>query len=154
MSEKTGTKIKITMVNCSTAMMPMKAHESDAAFDVKSRVDTIIEPGKTSIVPLGFKIELPIEENYIWEAQIRPRSGLAAKNGIMVKNSPGTIDASYRGEVGCIVYNVSEEPFKITAGDRIAQMVITNIPKSTLEVTDSLSETVRGDGGFGSTGVK
>ena len=105
---------------------------------------------RSTLVPTGVFIELPV--NY--EAQVRPRSGLALKHNISLTNSPGTIDAGYRGEVGVIMFNHGPEEFAIKRGDRIAQMVIAELPAVELEVTDVLSETDRGEGGFGSTGRK
>ena len=124
--------------------------------------DTVIlEPRKQQIVPTGIFIQLPktvIEihsgEGYGYEAQIRPRSGLAAKYGITVVNSPGTIDSDYRGEIKVILMNLTDEPFTINHGDRIAQMVITRHEKVSLYEAGTLDETERGTGGFMSTGLK
>ena len=109
----------------------------------------VIEPHKWALVPTGIAIALP--EGY--EAQVRPRSGLAAKKGITVLNAPGTVDSDYRGEVKVILINHSDEPFTIKDGDRIAQMVIARHENACFEVVESLDETERGAGGFGSTGV-
>jgi dUTP pyrophosphatase len=106
-------------------------------------------PGSRALIPTGIFVELP--EGY--EAQIRPRSGLALKNGITVLNTPGTIDADYRGEIGVILINHSDSFFKITHGDRIAQMVFLKVEKPEFISVDELEETERGDGGFGHTGV-
>lgn len=113
--------------------------------------DEIIEllPGRRALVPTGLKIALPPN----FEAQIRPRSGLALKNGITCLNSPGTIDADYRGEVGIILINHGWETFKIRRGDRIAQMVIAPVTQAVWMEAEALDETERGEGGFGSTGV-
>ena len=121
-------------------------------MDLGANIDgnLIIEPGKTVIIPTGLALSIP--KGY--EAQIRPRSGLAAKNKISVLNTPGTIDADYRGEIKVILINLGSEPFKIEKGLRIAQMVICPIVKAQLEEVDDLNETERGDGGFGSTGIK
>ena len=108
-----------------------------------------IEPHRWAMVPTGISISLPVG----YEAQVRPRSGLAAKKGITVLNSPGTIDSDYRGEVKVILINHSDEPFVINDGDRIAQMVIARHESASFEVVASLDETARGEGGFGSTGV-
>ena len=108
----------------------------------------ILEPGKSSIVPTGLSVAFPKE----YEIQIRPRSGLAAKNNISVLNTPGTIDSDYRGELKIILFNHGNENFKINNNDRIAQMVLTPIIKMDLDETNELPETVRGKGGFGSTG--
>ena len=109
----------------------------------------VIEPHKWAMVPTGISIALPKG----FEAQVRPRSGLAAKKGITVLNSPGTVDSDYRGEIRVILINHSDEPFAIKDGDRIAQMVIARHEKASFEVVSSLDETERGAGGFGSTGV-
>tara|TARA_A100001015_G_scaffold256292_1_gene298269 strand:- start:35 stop:472 length:438 start_codon:yes stop_codon:yes gene_type:complete len=107
-----------------------------------------LKPGKSCLVPTGLSVAFP--EKY--EIQIRPRSGLAAKNSISVLNTPGTIDSDYRGEIKIILFNHGKENFKINKNDRVAQMVLTPIIKMELEEIDELPETVRGDGGFGSTG--
>ena len=131
-------------------LMPAKAHADDAAFDLRSRVDISIPVNRSTLVPTGAFIELPV--NY--EAQIRPRSGLALKHNITLTNSPGTIDAGYRGEIGVIMFNHGPEEFTIKRGDRIAQMVIAELPVVELEVVNALSDSDRGEGGFGSTGRK
>jgi len=134
--------------------LPLPAYQTpDAAgFDLVAAVpaDTpmLIRPGAHSLVPTGLSIELP--RNY--EAQVRPRSGLAAKHGITVLNSPGTIDADYRGEVQVLLINLGSEPFEIRRGERIAQMVVAPVTRVTLRETKQLSSTARGAGGFGSTG--
>ena len=142
--------IKIHMDNGCEDLFPRKAHEDDAAFDLRSRIDTVIPSGKIALVPTGVFMELPVG----YEAQVRPRSGLALKHGITVLNTPGTIDAGYRGEVGVILINAGENDFAIARGDRIAQMVIQQLTDVQLVSAEALSETVRGAGGFGSTGVK
>ena len=109
----------------------------------------VIDPHKWAMVPTGIAIALPVG----FEAQVRPRSGLAAKKGITVLNSPGTVDSDYRGEVRVILINHSDEPFVIKDGDRIAQMVVARHESACFEVVESLDETERGAGGFGSTGV-
>ena len=135
--------------------LEVPAYESDAAAGVDLRAavekDAPIElkPGERVLVPTGLAMELP--DNF--EAQIRPRSGLAIKNGITALNSPGTIDADYRGEVKIILINHGQEIFTIERGMRIAQMVIAPIVQARFHVSDELSETKRGTGGFGSTGV-
>ncbi|MBO4528095.1 MAG: dUTP diphosphatase [Victivallales bacterium] len=142
--------IKIHMDNGCEDLFPRKAHDDDAAFDLRSRVDIIIPSGKIMLVPTGVFMELPVG----YEAQVRPRSGLALKHGITVLNTPGTIDAGYRGEVGVILINAGENDFTIARGDRIAQMVIQQLTDVQLVSAEALSETARGAGGFGSTGVK
>ena len=107
-----------------------------------------IQPGKKSIIPTGIAVSIPLE----YEVQIRPRSGLAAKNSIGVLNSPGTIDADYRGEVKVILINLGNSSFKINKNDRIAQMILCPIAKAEFEEVDELPDTKRGEGGFGSTG--
>jgi dUTP pyrophosphatase len=107
-----------------------------------------LEPGARALVPTGLKIAL--EQG--WEAQIRPRSGLALKHGISAPNTPGTIDSDYRGEVGVILINLGQEPFVIKRGERIAQMVIVAVAQATVVEVETLDNTVRGSGGFGSTG--
>ncbi len=120
-------------------------------MDIYAAVDTqlIINPGETVLVPTGFSIELPIG----FEAQIRPRSGLAIKNSIGIMNSPGTIDSDYRGEVKIIVTNFGNKEFVVTRGDRIAQMVIAKYERIEWDEVQQLSDTTRGSGGFGSTGI-
>ncbi len=131
--------------------LPAYATEHAAGMDLCAAVtsDMNIEPGKRVLVPTGLSIALP--EGY--EAQIRPRSGLALKNGLTVLNSPGTIDADYRGEVQVILANLGTEAFTISRGMRIAQMVIAPYTRITWQETDELATTERGTGGFGSTGV-
>ena len=142
------TEVKIVMLENCQDLFPAKAHCDDAAFDLRSRVDMELPPGRSTLVPAGFCMELPVG----FEAQIRPRSGLALKHDIMLTNSPGTIDAGYRGEVGIIMFNAGTQPFPVKRGDRIAQMVICQLPEVTLTAAISLSETGRGTGGFGSSG--
>ena len=142
--------IKIHMDNGCEDLFPRKAHEDDAAFDLRSRVDAVIPSGKITLVPTGVFMELPVG----YEAQVRPRSGLALKHGITVLNTPGTIDAGYRGEVGVILINAGPADFTISRGDRIAQMVVQELADVQLVAAEKLSETNRGTGGFGSTGVK
>lgn len=129
-------------------LLPVKAHDDDAAFDLKSRQDCVVPPHTTCLVPTGLFLALP--KNY--EAQVRPRSGLALKKSITVLNTPGTVDAGYRGEVGVILINHGTEPFSIARGDRIAQMVIQQLPEVSLTPVEELPESTRGAGGFGSTG--
>jgi dUTP pyrophosphatase len=131
-------------------LLPAKAHPDDAAFDLRARTALEIAPGTSALVPTGLFLELPAG----YEAQVRPRSGLALKKCLTVLNTPGTIDAGYRGEVGVILINHGRENVAISRGDRIAQMVIQQLPDVTLDLVDSLSESGRGTGGFGSTGSK
>ena len=141
-------QIKVKLLAGCEDLMPAKAHFDDAAYDMRSRVDITLPPHRSTLVPTGVFIELPVG----YEAQIRPRSGLALKHDLMLTNSPGTIDAGYRGEIGIIMYNAGTEDFSISRGDRIAQMVICKLPEVELVASDSLSDTGRGSGGFGSTG--
>ena len=131
-----------------TDLRPHKQHVGDSGFDLKSRVSTVLKRGKFMNVPTGLFLELPLNT----EAQVRPRSGLAARLGITVLNTPGTVDASYRGEVQVILINHGEQDFIINRGDRIAQLVIQTIPEIDFVEQDSLNDTDRGKGGFGSTG--
>lgn len=142
--------VKVYIVNNSGHDMPQYATVHSAGLDLRANldVDMVIKPLQRVIVPTGLFIQLP--EGY--EAQIRPRSGLALKYGITVLNSPGTIDADYRGEIKVILVNLSGEDFVIKNGERICQMVIAQYAKVHLVATDTISETVRGDGGFGHTG--
>ena len=130
------------------AILPRYAHKDDSGMDLFSVDNLTLEPGDFSLVHTGISIELPPYT----EAQIRPRSGLAYKNGITVLNSPGTIDEGYRGELGVILINHSRHSFRVTAGMKIAQMVIMPVLRPEVQVVVELSETLRGDGGFGSTG--
>ena len=141
-------EVKIKLENGCENFCPKKAHSDDAGYDLCSRIDAVLEPLSGMAIPVGFAIELPTG----YEAQIRPRSGLAAKHHITVTNSPGTVDANYRGEIKAILYNLDREPFIIQRGDRIAQMVICKLPEIELVEATELSETDRGSGGFGSSG--
>lgn len=140
--------IKFSMSEGCEDLAPRKAHHDDAAFDLRSRSDVVLTVGESILVPTGIFMELPIG----YEAQVRPRSGLALKHSLMLTNSPGTIDAGYRGEVGVIMYNAGKEPFHIKRGERIAQMVIARLPEAEFVSADALSQSKRGHGGFGSTG--
>ena len=141
-------KVKIKMSEDAADLFPAKAHAGDAAWDLRSRAAIELPVGRSTLVPTGVYIELP--ENY--EAQIRPRSGLALKHDLMLTNSPGTVDSNYRGEVGVIMYNAGKSPYRIERGDRIAQMVIAALPEVTFELSGELSDSNRGTGGFGSSG--
>ncbi len=141
--------VKVKMAGGCADLFPAKAHDDDAAFDLRSRIDIAVPPRRSTLIPTGVFLELPPD----YEAQVRPRSGLALKRDIMLTNSPGTVDAGYRGEVGVIMYNGGTEDFAVSRGDRIAQMVITELPKVTLCNADELAGSGRGSGGFGSTGV-
>ena len=130
--------------------LPFYATTHAAGADLRAAVaeDVTIAPGTHALIKTGFAMALP--DNY--EAQIRPRSGLALKHGITVLNSPGTIDADYRGEIGVILINHGSEPFTVRRGDRIAQMIIAPFVQANFQAVESLSETERGSGGFGSSG--
>lgn len=128
--------------------LPKYQTEHASGFDLLSAEAKVIKSGQRDIVATGLKMEIPIG----YEGQVRPRSGLAYKYGIMIPNSPGTIDADYRGEVKVIIYNSGEEDFVINRGDRIAQFVLTPVVKAEFNVALSVDETARGEGGFGSTG--
>ena len=141
-------QIKIKMEQGAEDLFPAKAHSSDAAWDLRARTALELPVGRSTLVPTGVYIELP--EHY--EAQVRPRSGLALKHDLMLTNSPGTIDAGYRGEVGVIMYNGGQTPYRIERRDRIANMVICKLPEVSLILSDSLSSSDRGEGGFGSSG--
>ena len=132
--------------------LPKYETEGSSGMDLTANVNKVIEiqPGKSEIIPTGLALSIP--KNY--EIQIRPRSGLAAKNQISVLNTPGTIDEDYRGEIKVILINLGEKKFKIVKGLRIAQMVLCPVIKAELEEVDELDETKRGSGGFGSTGIK
>ena len=143
--------MKVKIINRSRHQLPSYATELSAGMDLRANLDQPIElqPLQRALVPTGLFMALP--EGY--EAQVRPRSGLAIKKGITVLNSPGTIDANYRGEVCVILVNLSNEPFTITDGERIAQMVIARHEQVAWCECDVLDETERGAGGFGHTGV-
>ncbi len=147
MQEQT-VNVRFKMMEGCDDLVPRKAHHDDAAFDLRSRVEMVLEPGKSHLVPTGLFIELPMH----YEAQVRPRSGLALKHSLTIPNSPGTIDAGYRGEVGIIMLNAGTENFTVKRGERVAQMVITRLPEVELIQVNELSSTQRGEGGFGSTG--
>ena len=143
-------KLTINIINKSSNPLPGYATEGSSGLDLKANLDGPIhlEPLQRKMVPTGLYLELP--EGY--EAQVRPRSGLAIKQGITCLNSPGTIDADYRGELKIILINLSGETQVITHGDRIAQMVIQPVVKALLVQVEGIQETVRGEGGFGHTG--
>ena len=144
--------VKIKIVNRGRQQLPAYATELSAGMDLRANIDESITPNpmERRIIPTGLYMALPPG----YEAQVRPRSGLAVKHGITVLNSPGTIDADYRGEIGGLLGNLSNEPFVITEGERIAQMVIARHEQGQFEVVDELDQTERGEGGYGHTGVK
>ena len=142
--------MKIKIVNSSHHPLPQYATPLSAGLDLRSNLEAPItlQPMERRLVPTGLRIALP--EGY--EAQVRPRSGLALKHGITLLNTPGTIDADYRGEIGVIMVNLSTEPFTVEDGERIAQLVIARYEQAEWQETDVLDETERGEGGFGHTG--
>lgn len=144
------TKIKI--VNCGRQPLPQYATAQSAGMDLRADIteDIVLRPMERRLIGTGLRIALP--EGF--EAQIRPRSGLALKHGITVLNTPGTVDADYRGELKVLLVNFSDEPFTIHAGERIAQMVIARYEQAELLEVEQLDETERGEGGYGHTGVK
>lgn len=144
--------MKVRIVNTSQHEVPAYATVASAGMDLRANLSepVVLKPLERSLVATGLFIELPVG----YEAQIRPRSGLAFKKGITVLNSPGTIDADYRGEIKVLLVNLSNENFTVENGERIAQMIIAAHEKVEWEQVESLEETVRGAGGFGHTGVK
>lgn len=142
----------IKIINTSGHSLPHYETSSSAGMDLRAHISepVILKPLERSIIKTGLFIELPIG----FEAQVRPRSGLAAKKGITVLNTPGTIDADYRGEIGVILVNLSNDTFVVEDGERVAQLVIAKHERATWSEVTELSETNRGAGGFGSTGTK
>jgi dUTP pyrophosphatase len=144
--------MKVAIINKSNNALPSYETSASAGLDIRAFIEEklTLSPGERKLIKTGLFLEIP--EGY--EAQVRPRSGLALKNGITVLNSPGTIDADYRGEIGVILINHSSENFEINSGDRIAQLVFAKVEQAVWFETESLNETERGHGGFGSTGKK
>lgn len=144
--------MKVKIVNKSKHELPAYATIASAGMDLRAHLESpvILKPLERSLIPTGLFMELPVG----FEAQIRPRSGLAFKHGLTVLNSPGTIDADYRGEIRVLLVNISNEPFVVNDGERIAQMVIAKHEQIDWIVVESLENTVRGGGGFGHTGKK
>lgn len=142
----------VKIINKSQHALPNYETIASAGMDLRANLTEAVElaPLGRAIIKTGLFIELPLG----YEAQVRPRSGLAAKKGVTVLNSPGTIDADYRGEIGVILVNLSNDPFVVENGERIAQLVIAKHERAEWLEADVLTETVRGEGGFGSTGVK
>ncbi len=145
-------QISVNIVNTSGNELPNYATPGSAGMDIRAHIETAVtlQPLERQLIPTGLFIELPIG----YEAQIRPRSGLAFKQGITCLNSPGTVDSDYRGELKVILINLSNTPQTIVNGDRIAQMVIAKTEQANLFLVQQLNQTVRGEGGFGHTGVK
>ncbi|RED48903.1 dUTP diphosphatase [Seonamhaeicola aphaedonensis] len=144
--------MQIRIINKSSHNLPHYETMASAGMDLRANIEEAItlKPLERTIVKTGLFIELPIG----YEAQVRPRSGLAAKKGITVLNAPGTVDADYRGEIGVILVNLSNDDFTIENGERIAQLVIAKHERAEWNLVEILSETSRGEGGFGSTGIK
>ena len=146
--------VRITRINETTTDIPLPHYATDgsAGMDIHAAVENEISilPGNSFLVPTGFIIEVPIG----YEAQIRPRSGLAIKHNIGIMNSPGTIDSDYRGEVKVILTNFGTEPFVVKRGDRIAQMILSQYTRVQWNEVEHLTETLRGEGGFGHTGIE
>ena len=144
--------VKVKIVNKGRQQLPAYATSQSAGMDLRADIESPIElqPLERHLIPTGLYVALP--EGY--EAQVRPRSGLALKHGITVLNTPGTIDADYRGEVGVVLVNLSNTPFTIEPGERIAQMVIAKYEQASLEEVEVLDETERGAGGYGHSGRK
>jgi dUTP pyrophosphatase len=144
--------LDIKIINKSNNPTPTYSTEQSAGVDLRANIlePIVLNPGERKLIPTGLHLELP--DGY--EAQVRPRSGLAIKHGITVLNSPGTVDADYRGDVGVILINMGQEPFTINHGERIAQMVIAQYTQVHFEETNELNDSKRGTGGFGSSGTK
>ena len=144
--------MEIKIINKSQHALPNYESVASAGMDLRANLSepVTLQPLERTIIKTGLFIELPIG----YEAQVRPRSGLAAKKGITVLNSPGTVDADYRGEIGVILVNLSNEAFVVENGERIAQLIVAKHERAEWIAVEELSETSRGEGGFGSTGVK
>ena len=144
--------IKVKIVNQSSNELPKYQTSQSAGMDLRANIEqeVLLEPLERTLISTGLYIELP--EGY--EAQVRPRSGMAYKHGLSVLNTPGTIDADYRGEVGIILVNLSNETFVVEHGERICQMVINKVESVKWELVENLEESLRGEGGFGHTGTK
>lgn len=144
--------MNVNIINKSNNALPAYETIASAGLDLRAFISEKItlKPLERRLIPTGLFIEIPVG----FEAQVRPRSGLAFKNGITVLNSPGTIDADYRGEIGVLLINLSNDSFTIETGDRIAQLIFASVEQAEWISTETLSETDRGDGGFGSTGKK
>jgi dUTP pyrophosphatase len=144
--------MQIPIINHSHHELPRYATPQSAGMDLRANLDApvVLQPMQRSLIPTGLRIALPVG----YEAQIRPRSGLALKHGITLLNTPGTIDADYRGEIGVILVNLGQEPFVVNDGERIAQMVIARHEQAELVEVEALDDTERGEGGFGHTGKK
>ena len=144
--------LKINAINRGRQPMPTYATSQSAGMDLRANLEepVVLHPMERRLIPTGLPIALP--EGY--EAQVRPRSGLALKHGLTVLNAPGTIDADYRGEIGVVLINLSQEDFTINDGERIAQLVVARYEQVEFSLVETLDETERGEGGYGHTGVK
>ena len=144
--------IQVKVINKGKQPLPAYATEQSAGMDLRADIEqpVTLKPLERRLIPTGLHIALP--QGY--EAQVRPRSGLALKHGITVLNTPGTIDADYRGEIGVVLVNLSNEDFVVNPGERVAQMVIAQYEQAVMQTVDTLDETERGEGGYGHTGVK
>lgn len=152
MSEEIKIKIKRLSEEFSDVELPHYATAGSAGMDIRAAIkeDLILEPGKVELIPTNLSVEIPVG----YEIQVRPRSGLAAKHSIGILNSPGTIDSDYRGEVKIILMNFGKEGFKISRGDRIAQLIVSKVYTAKIEEVKDLNPSHRGEGGFGHTGKK
>ena len=143
-------KLEVTIQKLSPeARIPAYAHDGDAGVDLYSAVDKVLHPGERALIPTGLKLAIP----HGYEGQVRPKSGLALKHGLTVLNTPGTVDAPYRGEVGVILINLDPKtPYEVKKGEKVAQMVFNKVEYASFTEAKELAETTRGAGGFGSTG--
>ena len=141
--------VAIRIIKEHDAKIPHYSHAGDSGMDLYSVEDCIIHPMERKLIRTGIRVEIPIG----YEAQIRPKSGLAINHGITHLNTPGTIDSNYRGEIKIILINLGSEPYKVEKGKKVGQIVFSKVETAVLEETEELSQTSRGDGGFGSTGL-
>lgn len=152
MSDEIKIKVKRLSEEFSDVALPHYATPGSAGMDIRAAIkeDIILEPGKVELIPTDISVEIPLG----YEIQVRPRSGLAANHSIGILNSPGTIDSDYRGEVKIILMNFGKENFKISKGDRIAQLIVSKVYTAKIEEVKDLNSSIRGEGGFGHTGKK
>lgn len=148
MAERVPIKIKRISKELSNIPLPQYSTSGSSGLDIRSALDTVILAGEIKLISTNLSVEIPQG----FEIQVRPRSGLAAKHGICILNSPGTIDSDYRGEIKIIMMNLGGEDFKISQGDRIAQLIVSKVYKAELVIAEELEESIRGNGGFGHTG--
>lgn len=147
-------QVRLSWIEGADRDVPLPSYESagaagaDLRANLRDREGVVLEPGQRALIPTGLRVEIPSG----YEVQVRPRSGLALKHGITLANSPGTIDSDYRGELGVIVMNAGDAAFEVAHGERIAQMVVAPVVQAGFVLSEDLSETARGKGGFGSTG--